>query len=177
MSDHQFLSICAAFLLTIIGIAALAEIPKAGSMAPQFSLISQEGVNVKLSDLRGKWVILYFYPKDLTPGCTLEAHNFQRDLAKYESLNATVVGISVDDVNSHKNFCAKEGLSFRLLADSKHTVTALYGSLSEYKGKAIAARNTFIINPKGKIAKVFLGVKPATHSEEVLATLKTLQGK
>ena len=174
---NQFLSACAVLLLAIVGVAAFAGLPQAGTDAPKFSLMSQEGAEVQLSDLRGKWIILYFYPKDLTPGCTLEAHNFQRDLAKYEKLNAAIVGVSVDDVHSHKNFCAKEGLSFRLLADSKQTVSALYGSLGEYQGNAIAMRNTFLIDPNGKIAKVFEGVKPATHSDEVLAALAALQGQ
>jgi thioredoxin-dependent peroxiredoxin len=177
MTTSKCLIVCAALLLTLIGLAAFAEIPQAGTIAPQFSLMSQEGVPVKLDELRGKWVVLYFYPKDFTSGCTLEAHNFQRDLAKYEKLNATILGVSVDDVDSHKGFCTKEGLDFRLLADTEHKVSALYGSLSEYQGKAIAARNTFIINPDGKIAKVFEAVKPAAHSEEVFAALTQLQKK
>ena len=154
---------------------ASAELPKAGTTAPQFSLASQEGVPVKLGDFRGKWVILYFYPKDFTSGCTLEAHNFQSDLASYEKLDAVIIGVSVDPAESHKNFCAKEGLSFKLLADTDHKVSALYGSLGEYQGNAIAVRNTFIIDPNGNIAKVFQGVKPATHSKEVLDALAQLQ--
>jgi thioredoxin-dependent peroxiredoxin len=177
MITSQCLIACAVLLLTLIGIAAFAEIPQAGTTAPPFSLTSQEGSLVKLSDLRGKWVVLYFYPRDFTSGCTLEAHNFQRDLAKYEKLNATIVGVSVDSADSHKSFCTKEGLDFKLLADTEHKVSALYGSLGEYQGVAIATRNTFIINPDGKIAKVFEGVKPASHSEEVLAALADLQKK
>jgi thioredoxin-dependent peroxiredoxin len=177
MISRQCPIACAVLLLMLIGVAAFAEIPQTGTPAPQFSLTSQEGVPVKLSDLRGKWVILYFYPKDFTSGCTLEAHNFQRDLAQYEKRNAAILGVSVDGVDSHKNFCTKEGLDFRLLADTEHKVSALYGSLGEYQGKAIAARNTFIINPDGKIAKVFEAVKPAAHSEEVLAALAQLQKK
>jgi thioredoxin-dependent peroxiredoxin len=177
MSTSQCLIACAVLLITLIGVAAFAEIPQPGTTAPPFSLTSQEGALVKLSDLRGKWVVLYFYPKDFTSGCTLEAHNFQRDLAKYEKLNAAIVGVSIDSVDSHKSFCTKEGLNFKLLADTEHKVSALYGSLGEYQGKAIAARNTFIINPDGKIAKVFEGVKPAAHSEEVLAELGQLQKK
>jgi thioredoxin-dependent peroxiredoxin len=177
MTTNQCLIACAALLLTFIGIAAFAEIPQTGMTAPQFSLMSQEGVQVKLSDFRGKWVVLYFYPKDFTSGCTLEAHNFQRDLVKYEKLNAAIIGVSVDSVDSHKSFCTKEELDFRLLADTENKVSALYGSLGEYQGKAIAVRNTFIINPDGKIAKAFQAVKPAAHSEEVLATLAQLQKK
>jgi thioredoxin-dependent peroxiredoxin len=164
-------------MFTIIGAAAVSGVPSAGTTAPQFMLMSQEGAQVKLGDLHGKWVVLYFYPKDFTSGCTLEAHNFQRDLAKYEKLNVAILGVSVDSVDSHKSFCTKEGLNFRLLADTEHKVSALYGSLGEYQGKPIATRNTFIISPDGKIAKVFEAVKPAAHSEEVLAALAQLQKK
>ncbi len=176
MVGNRFISVCAAFFVTIIGIAAYAGLPATGMLAPQFALKSQDGTEVKLSDFKGKWVVLYFYPKDFTSGCTIEAHNFQRDLASYEKRNAVIVGISVDDVNSHKGFCAKEGLNFELLADTEHKVSELYGSLSQYQGNVIAARNTFIIDPNGKIVRIFEGVKPAGHSEEVLAALAQLQG-
>jgi thioredoxin-dependent peroxiredoxin len=122
-----------------------------------------------------KWVVLYFYPKDFTSGCTLEAQNFQRDLAKYQNASAIVLGVSVDNAESHKNFCAKEGLNFKLLADTDAKVSEAYGSVKDYDGKKMSARNTFIINPEGKIAKVFTGVKPQTHSEEVLQALAELK--
>ena len=176
MSGNRFLFACVVSFLTIMGIAAYAGPPEVGATAPQFTLKSQDGAEVKLNDFKGKWVVLYFYPKDFTSGCTLEAHNFQRDLSSYEKRNATIIGVSVDDVDSHKGFCAKEGLSFKLLADTEHTVSTLYGSLGEYQGNAIAIRNTFIISPDGKIARVFERVKPAGHSEEVLAALAQLQG-
>jgi thioredoxin-dependent peroxiredoxin len=163
--------------LIFIAISAYARMPEEGTVAPKFALKSQEGTEVRLDDLKGKWVVLYFYPKDFTSGCTLEAHNFQRDLAGYEKKNAVIIGISVDTVDSHKDFCAKEGLNFRLLADTDYRVSELYGSLMEYQGKPIAARNTFIIDPNGKIVKIFKQVQPAKHSEEVLATLEQLQGK
>ena len=177
MFGNRFLAAGAVILLTILGTAAFAELPQTGTIAPQFTLKSQDGTEVKLGDLKGKWVVLYFYPKDFTSGCTIEAHNFQRDLASYEKRNAAIVGVSVDGIDSHKGFCAKEGLSFRLLADTDHKVSALYGSLREYQGSAVAARNTFIIDPGGKIVKVFEAVKPENHSEEVLAALAQLQGK
>jgi len=167
--------LCIILLPVMTGIVAFAAIPQVGAMAPQFALKSQEGTDVRLSDFKGKWVVLYFYPKDFTSGCTLQAHNFQRDLAKYEKKNAVIVGISVDDVNSHKSFCEKEGLRFKLLADTGAKVSGLYGSLREYQGKPVAARNTFIIDPQGKIVRVFEAVKPVTHSEEVLAALQQLQ--
>ncbi len=135
------------------------------------AVVNNEGQKTKLADFRGKWVVLYFYPKDFTSGCTLEANNFQRDLAKYETLNAVIVGVSVDSAESHKDFCVKEGLRFQLLSDPDAKVSAEYGSVMEYQGKKLSARNTFLIDPEGKIAKVFTGVKPAGHSEEVLAAL------
>jgi peroxiredoxin Q/BCP len=151
--------------------------PAAGSPAPAFTLTNNLGEPTKLSDFHGKWVVLYFYPKDFTSGCTLEAHNFQRDLKKYEQMGAVVLGVSVDTATSHKDFCAKEGLSFKLLSDPEAKVSAEYGSVMEYEGAKLSARNTFLIDPEGKIAKVYLGVKPAAHSEEVLATLASLEKK
>ena len=152
-----------------------AAVPAAGTVAPDFSLTTNEGKPASLKDYRGKWVVLYFYPKDFTGGCTLEAHNFQRDLAKYEQAHAVILGVSVDTAESHKSFCAKEGLSFKLLSDPDAKVSTEYGSVMEYNGAKLSARNTFLVDPQGKIAKVFVGVKPADHSEEVLAALGGLQ--
>ena len=149
--------------------------PAAGTAAPDFSLTTGDGSQVSLKEYRGKWVVLYFYPKDFTSGCTLEAKNFQRDLAKYEQAGAIVLGVSVDSAQSHKDFCAKEGLNFKLLADPDATVSAQYGSTMEYQGAKMAARNTFIINPKGEIAKIYTGVKPLDHSEQVLKDLAQMQ--
>ena len=150
-------------------------VPAEGSAAPTFTLPSQDGQPVSLDQFHGKWVVLYFYPKDFTSGCTLEAHNFQRDIDKYSAKNAAIVGVSVDPVDSHKGFCTKEGLNFKLLADTEHAVTAKYGSLSAHEGVTYAARNTFLIDPTGVIRKVYVKVKPAGHSDEVLADLATLQ--
>src|SRR5580704_10448791 len=154
--------------------ASSEEVPAAGQKAPDFTLPSQDGSAVSLKDFRGKWVVLYFYPKDNTPGCTIEAHNFQRDLAKYEQANAVIVGVSVDTTDSHKDFCAKQGLTFKLLADPDKKVVEAYGSL---RPNGMALRNTFLIDPDGKIAKVWTGVKPDPHSEEVLAALNELSKK
>jgi peroxiredoxin Q/BCP len=132
---------------------------------------------VSLKDYKGKWVVLYFYPKDFTSGCTLEAKNFERDMAKYQSEGAVVLGVSVDSAQSHKDFCAKEGLNFKLLADTDGKTVATYGSGMEYKGAKMAARNTFLIDPQGKIAKVYTAVKPAEHSEQVLKDLADLKKK
>src|SRR2546427_6165650 len=149
--------------------------PEAGKPAPDFSLTTGDGSQVSLKDYRGKWVVLYFYPKDFTSGCTMEARNFQRDLPKYGDTGAVILGVSVDTAQSHKDFCAKEGLNFKLLADPDAKVSTDYGSVMDYKGQKLAARNTFIINSNGDIAKVYTGVKPADHSEQVLKDLAALK--
>jgi peroxiredoxin Q/BCP len=145
--------------------------PQVGEQAPNFTLPSQEGKPVSLDQYRGKWVVLYFYPKDMTSGCTIEAHNFQQDLPKFEKDNAVILGVSVDSPDSHRQFCTKEGLTFKLLADQGKKVVEQYGSLGNYMGMKIAKRNTFLIDPQGKIVKVWTGVNPAHHSDEVLAAL------
>ena len=155
--------------------SAVNEMPAVGAAAPSFNLTSNEGKPVSLNDFKGKWVVLYFYPKDFTQGCTIEARNFKRDLAKYQAANAVILGVSVDTADSHKEFCAKEGLNFKLLSDTDAKVSTEYGSLMEYQGNKLSARNTFIIDPQGKVAKVFEKVKVAAHSEEVLAALAALQ--
>jgi thioredoxin-dependent peroxiredoxin len=149
--------------------------PAVGNPAPGFSLPDQEGTQVSLKQFKGKWVVLYFYPKDFTSGCTVEAHNFQRDLDKYTQKNAAILGVSVDNVDSHKGFCTKEGLNFKLLADPNHEVVEKYGSTMEYNGMTLAARNTFLIDPSGTIRKVYLKVNPRGHSEEVLADLQRFE--
>jgi thioredoxin-dependent peroxiredoxin len=150
--------------------------PAVGAMAPDFALNSQEGKPVSLGEYRGKWVVLYFYPKDFTSGCTMEAHNFQRDLAQYEAKNAVILGVSVDSADSHQKFCAKEGLNFKLLADTDHKVSEEYGSIMNLMGvKKLSARHTFLVNPQGVIVKEYMDVEPAKHSEEVLAALTELQ--
>ena len=151
--------------------------PEVGAAAPDFSLKSDQGTATSLKDFRGKWVVLYFYPKDFTGGCTLQAKNFQRDLEKYDAAGATVVGVSVDTPESHKEFCAKEGLAFRLLSDPDAAVSTAYNSIMEYNGAKLSARNTFLIDPQGKLVRVFEKVKPAGHSDEVLAALAELQKK
>src|SRR5437660_5740496 len=116
--------------------------PEVGKPAPDFSLTSGDGSQVTLKDYRGKWVVLYFYPKDFTSGCTLEAHNFQRDVAKYEQVGAVILGVSVDSAQSHKDFCAKEGLAFKLLADADAKISTQYGSTMQYQDTTMAARDT-----------------------------------
>ena len=152
-------------------------VPAVGTAAPDFTLNSQEGKPISLAQYRGKWVVLYFYPKDMTTGCTIEAHNFQRDQAKYDAANAVVLGVSVQDVQSHQQFCTKDGLTFKLLADPDHKVTEEYGSLKNYGVVKLAARRTFLIDPQGKIVKEWMDVDPNGHSEEVLAELATAEKK
>ena len=154
-----------------------APMPEVGQTAPTFTLPNQEGTPVSLDSYRGKWVVLYFYPKDMTTGCTIEAHNFQRDLDKYKALNAVILGVSVDTVDSHKQFCTKDSLTFTLLADPDKKVVEQYGSLGNFGPMVIANRNTFLIDPEGKIVKVWTKVNPSVHSEDVLATLGDLEKK
>ena len=165
------------FLILMVFVlkTANAAMPSVGSEAPDFTLKTNEGKSASLKDFRGQWVVLYFYPKDFTSGCTVEAHNFQRDLAKYQNMKATILGVSVDTPDSHKQFCAKEGLNFTLLSDPDAAVSTLYGSVQEYNGMKLSARNTFLIDPEGTIIKEFVGVHPDVHSEEVLAALSALQ--
>lgn len=150
-----------------------ADVPAEGSVAPDFKLQSQEGKTFSLKDFRGQWVVLYFYPKDMTQGCTIEAHNFQRDLDQYTAKKAAIVGVSADNIDSHQQFCTKESLTFKLLADPGKETIGSYGSLAP--NGMVAARNTFLIDPKGVIRKVYTQVKPNPHSEEVLAALTDLQ--
>ena len=149
--------------------------PAVGDEAPDFTLVSNEGTEVTLSDYRGQWVVLYFYPKDFTSGCTIQARNFQRDMDQYIERGATILGVSVDDAETHASFCEKESLTFKLLADTEAAVSEAYGSVRGLSEAKISARNTFVINPEGVVSEVFLGVNPTPHSEEVLATLDRLQ--
>jgi thioredoxin-dependent peroxiredoxin len=163
-------------VVMILRLLSRTAMPSIGSDAPDFTLPSQEGLPVRLQQYRGKWVVLYFYPKDQTPGCTREAHNFSLDEARYAQHNAVVLGVSLDTVDSHKRFCSKEGLNFKLLADTEGKTTRAYGSLTNLGILKFAARHTFLIDPAGKIVRVYGNVNPATHSAEVLAALDQLQG-
>ncbi len=151
--------------------AAAAAMLEPGASAPNFTLPSQEDKQISLADYKGKFVVLYFYPKDFTGGCTLEAHNFQRDQAMYDKDNAAVLGVSLDTADSHKAFCTKENLTFKLLADPEHKVVDEYGVPLIGGGRA-ASRVTFLISPAGKVVKVWPDVKVTNHSEEVLAAIR-----
>jgi peroxiredoxin Q/BCP len=171
--------------LIVVSVALLgaslfgADIPKIGSSAPDFTLNSQDGNPISLSQFRGKWVVLYFYPRDMTKGCTIEAHNFQRDQPKFQAANAVVLGVSVDDTKSHQEFCTKEGLTFKLLSDTDHTVSEEYGSLTNMGLVKFSKRHTFIIDPQGKIVQEYPDVDADInqHSAQVLAELAKLQTK
>ena len=146
-------------------------LPMEGEPAPEFELSDEDGQPRHLSDWRGEWVVLYFYPKDFTSGCTIEARRFQQDLPKYEEIGAEVVGISADSVSSHREFCDSEGLRFTLLSDPGGEVSTRYGS---WLGE-MALRNTFIIDPEGVLQTVYPIVTPSMHSKEVLDELSSLQ--
>ena len=149
-----------------------------GDKAPDFTLPSQSGEQVRLYDRIGeRVVVLYFYPKDGTTGCTIEAHNFQRDLAQYDAKNAVILGVSVDPVDMHKEFCTKESLTFKLLSDSERQAAGAYGvPLMTFKDMKFDERDTFLISPKGTIAHVWRKVDPQKDSSIVLAAI-TSQNK
>jgi thioredoxin-dependent peroxiredoxin len=151
--------------------AADDSMPAEGQKAPTFTLPSQDGSPISLKQYRGKWVVLYFYPRDMTTGCTIEAHKFQDALPKFEAKNAVILGVSVDSTDSHKQFCTKDGLTFHLLSDTSHKVVSEYGSLGGFNGVVIANRNTFLIDPKGKITKVWTKVNPTNAASDVLAAI------
>jgi peroxiredoxin Q/BCP len=158
--------------VTILPARAAADaMPAVGQMAPTFTLPSQMGTRISLKNYRGKWVVLYFYPKDLSPGCTIEAHNFEHTLSQFHAKNAVILGVSVDSVAMHAQFSAKDGLTFHLLADPSHNVVNMYGSLGSFRGMTIAMRNTFLINPEGKIVHVWTKVDPRMAASEVLAVI------
>jgi thioredoxin-dependent peroxiredoxin len=149
-----------------------------GTKAPAFSLPDQDGKTRRLSDYLGKWVLIYFYPKDDTPGCTTEACALRDNLPKFKSIKAEVLGVSTDTVASHRKFADKYGLPFTLLADPNKTVVQKYGVWGEKKfmGRTYMGtkRTSFLIDPQGKIAKVYENVKPPVHAEQVLEDLKQL---
>ena len=167
---------CATLML---GTAAFAQdSPEVGAAAPEFRLQDQTGKWHSLKDYRGQWVVLYFYPKDGTPGCTTQACEFRDNIFAYRKMNAVILGVSVDDVASHKTFADEQHLPFTILADSDKKVTKEYGTLKLYMGQLeMARRDTFIIDPKGKVAKHYVSVDPKGHSELVLTDLKQLAAK
>ena len=160
---------------TIIILPAMAgETPEAGDLAPEFKLQDQNGEWHDLKQYRGTWLAIYFYPKDQTPGCTTEACNFRDNIHAFKAIGAEVVGISVDDVESHKEFSDKYNLPFVILADEGGATADAYGVLRDYKLMKIAGRQSFLVNPDGMIVKHYEEVDPDTHTQEVLSDLNAL---
>lgn len=180
MNRRRFLQVALGFCLVCLSWMAAplpalamggAQIPL-GDPAPDFTLSTNAGDGeISLADFRGQWVVLYFYPRDFTSGCTIEAQRFERDIADYKTRNAQIIGISADSVESHAEFCDAEGLEFPLLSDPEGAVSKAYGS---WLG-AMSLRHTYIIGPDGTMQARFLGVQPVIHSQEVLAELDKLQ--
>ncbi len=174
---HSAALACASLFL--VSNAALADDPPAvGAAAPAFKLQDQTGKWHSLADYKGKWVVLYFYPKDNTPGCTTQACEFRDNIFAYREIGAVILGVSVDNVESHKAFSDEHTLPFPILADSEKKVSTAYGTLTKYLGIAeLARRDTFIIDPQSKVAKHYVKVDPKGHSEIVLTDLKQLAAK
>jgi peroxiredoxin Q/BCP len=150
-------------------------LPQAGTAAPAFRLQDQNGHWRSPADYHGHWLVLYFYPKDFTPGCTTEVCTFRDDIAKLRQAGASVVGVSLDDMKSHADFAAKYHVPFPLLADSDRKVATEYGVLGSMVGMHYAKRTTFLIDPRGRIAKVYVDVDPKANSSQVLADLAGLK--
>lgn len=155
--------------------APLQASPSAGSPAPDFELPDQQGEARRLADYRGKWVVLYFYPKDNTPGCTTQACEFRDNIFAFRRLDAEIVGISLDDVASHKEFADEHGLPFTLLADEGGEVASEYGVLRNFGVVKLASRQTFLVAPDGTVARHYEQVNLETHSEDVLRDIETLR--
>lgn len=172
-----FTSILSALALLLIGTSVSAEQFEPGDPAPDFELMDQSGQMHSIEDYRGKWVALYFYPKDDTPGCTTEACEFRDNIFAFKNLDCQILGISLDDVTSHKEFAEKYSLPFPLLADSAGTTADAYGVKTKFMGMTVAKRQTFLIDPQGNIAKHYDKVDPETHSRQVLADLEDLQAR
>lgn len=169
------LHLCFALLAWLLPGWAAAETLSPGMAAPAFALPDADGKPRQLADWRGQWLVLYFYPRDNTPGCTAEAANFRDAQAQFAALKARVVGISLDDAASHRTFAAEHRLPFLLLSDADGAVAARYGALLNLGVMKFAKRHSFLIDPDGRIAKVYRQVEPATHVAEILADLKALQ--
>jgi peroxiredoxin Q/BCP len=167
------------FAIALIAFAgvAIAETPAVGQPAPAFRLQDQDGKWHDLGDYKGKWVAIYFYPKDDTPGCTTQACSFRDNVFAFDKEGAVILGISVDDVGSHKKFAEKHGLPFTLLADADKTVAKEYGVLKNYGVVEVARRDTFLIDPQGRVAKHYESVDPEANSKIVLEDIKTLKSK
>src|SRR5713101_11421 len=177
----KMMAIFVAVLVLLVGVLVVRAMrtgeksPSSGTPAPDFTLNSQDGKPLSLRDLRGKWVVLYFYAKDFTSACSKEPHNFQRDLRQYEHKTAIILRVSLQDEATHQKFCVKEGLGFKLLADTNYQVSSAYDSLVNLGVAKLSARHTFLIDPDGVVRKTYINVNAEKHSAEVLADLSQLQ--
>jgi len=160
--------------ITLAPNGSASDQPAVGSAAPEFELADQTGQLHSLEDYREQWVVLYFYPKDDTPGCTTEACEFRDNIFAFRDMNAQILGVSLDDVDSHKEFAEKYSLPFPLLADTDGSMSSAYGVKTRMFGMTVAKRQTFIIGPDGNVVKHYETVKPAGHSTEIIADLKAL---
>ena len=161
-------------LLWRVNVKSSRNLPQAGDLAPAFALPDQNGKLRALDEFRGRWLVLYFYPRDDTPGCTEQAGRYRDAMRDLETLGATVCGVSVNDSDSHAEFSRKYKLPFALLADRRGAVAARYGSLRNLGLFRIAKRNTFLVDPQGNVAKVYVGVSAARNTEDVTQDLKKL---
>ncbi len=169
-------ALLATLALLTPAVASAGGSPQVGSAAPAFSLPDQAGAKHSLADYRGKWLVLYFYPKDGTPGCTTEACEFRDNIFAFRDQGIVVLGISLDDVDSHKKFATEQHLPFPLLSDSTKDVARQYGVLAKFAGLMdYTKRETFVIDPQGRIAKHYADVDPKDHSKNVLADIKALK--
>lgn len=177
MRTPMFQRLTFTFVLLALLLAgpAGAEALSQGAPAPEFALPDADGKTRRLADWRGQWLVLYFYPRDNTPGCTTEAANFRDAQARFTALQASVVGVSLDDATSHREFAAEHRLPFALLSDADGSVAARYGALLNLGVMKFAKRHSFLIDPDGRIARIYRQVEPTTHVEEILADLTQLR--
>lgn len=178
MSRYTLAAALFGMLLAVAGASRAQTPPPIGKPAPEFRLQDQHSKWHTPADYRGKWVALYFYPKDQTPGCTTQACEFRDNIFAFKEANAVILGISVDDVKSHEQFAAKHSLPFPILADPTKATAKRYGVLKSYFGTMeLAKRDTFLIDPEGRIVKHYADVDPKGHSQEVLADIKKMQAQ
>jgi len=173
MNKKNIISIASILCLFLIAGKSIGEV-NTGQTAPNFNLQDQNGEWHTLDNYKGKWVVLFFYPKDQTPGCTTEACNFRDNIFEFEKLNAQILGVSLDDVESHQAFSEKYSLPYPILADVNQECATEYGVLGKFMMMTIAKRQSFLINPEGSIVKHYKKVNPDTHTNEVIVDLKRL---
>ncbi|MDT8404136.1 peroxiredoxin [Sulfuriflexus sp.] len=179
MNTTYFFSVAAIIILIFLSILIMrrsraSAAPGVGKTAPDFDLPGQNGQRHRLADYRGQWLVLYFYPRDDTPGCTAEACRFRDEVPRLRELGAVIVGVSLNEVASHKTFVDKYHLPFPLLADSEKKVTAAYGVLGGFGPIRYARRQTFLIDPQGRIARHYARVSPRQHAEEIISDLQAM---